>query len=162
MVAAYTVGCAVDPSDASELALETAAELARRLGAALVLVHVHEPLRAVADVEDPAAHDALASGAAELTARVAAWRAHAEALLGRPVRICVRGGRPAEGILRCAEAKGFDLLVVGTRGRRGLERLLLGSVADEVVRAAPCPVLVARPRLPGEGWDPAELAQYVG
>ncbi len=53
---------------------------------------------------------------------------------------------PSEEIARLAEEIAADLVVVGTHGRRGLPRLLLGSVADSVVRLAPCPVLVVRPK----------------
>lgn len=50
----------------------------------------------------------------------------------------------AEGILKVARESGCDLIVMGTHGRTGLSRLLLGSVAEEVIRQAPCPVLTVR------------------
>lgn len=53
-------------------------------------------------------------------------------------------GKPAEGILALAEDVQADLIVVGTHGRKGIERLVVGSVANEVVRGAHCAVLVAR------------------
>lgn len=53
-------------------------------------------------------------------------------------------GPPAERLIAEAKARGADLIVVGTHGREGLSHLLLGSVADEVMRKAPCSVLVAR------------------
>lgn len=53
-------------------------------------------------------------------------------------------GSPAQTIISYAEESDIDLVVAGTRGRRGLQRLLLGSVAEEVVRTAPCPVLTVR------------------
>jgi nucleotide-binding universal stress UspA family protein len=56
----------------------------------------------------------------------------------------VREGHPAEEIVRAATAK--DLIVISTHGRRGISRMLLGSVAEAVVRSAPCPVLVIRHR----------------
>ena len=57
----------------------------------------------------------------------------------------VRIGNPAEEILRLSIETGADMIVVGTHGRRGIQRLVLGSVASEVVRKATVPVLVARP-----------------
>jgi nucleotide-binding universal stress UspA family protein len=54
-------------------------------------------------------------------------------------------GNPAERILAHCRAHHTDLLVVGTQGRGGLSRTLLGSVADELVRKAPCPVLTLNP-----------------
>ena len=56
----------------------------------------------------------------------------------------VTWGKPAREIARVAEETGASLLVVGTHGRRGAERLLLGSVAETLVRTAPCPVLTIK------------------
>jgi len=55
----------------------------------------------------------------------------------------VRRGRPHRAILDYVEAEGVDVVVMGTHGRRGLERYLLGSVAERVVRLSPAPVLAA-------------------
>lgn len=61
-------------------------------------------------------------------------------------RIQVRlvGGDPVDTILEIANSEPFDLIVMGTHGRRGLSHLLLGSVAEKIVRQAPCPVLTVR------------------
>lgn len=56
----------------------------------------------------------------------------------------LEGEAPADGIIGYAEEQDVDLVVVGTRGRRGLQRLLIGSVSEEVIRDAPCPVLTVR------------------
>ncbi len=53
-------------------------------------------------------------------------------------------GHPAEEVLRFAEEEGVDLIVVGSHGRTGLSRMLMGSVAEEIVRRAECPVLVVK------------------
>ncbi|HVP97525.1 universal stress protein [Methanoregula sp.] len=53
-------------------------------------------------------------------------------------------GRPATEIVKFATKKKIDLIVIGTQGKRGLERLLLGSVAEEIIRSAPCRVLVVK------------------
>jgi universal stress protein A len=53
-------------------------------------------------------------------------------------------GNPAEEVLRFAEEEGVDLIVVGSHGRTGLSRMLMGSVAEEIVRRADCPVLVVK------------------
>lgn len=57
-------------------------------------------------------------------------------------------GRPSEELVKLAEEKGADLIVMGTHGRAGFDRLLFGSVANEVVKAAPCPVMTIRPEKP--------------
>jgi nucleotide-binding universal stress UspA family protein len=62
------------------------------------------------------------------------------------VAVCVTVGSPSERIVALATALDADLIVLGTHSRRGLGRMLLGSVAEEVVRRAPCGVLVIRPR----------------
>jgi len=64
-----------------------------------------------------------------------------------PARIVqkeISGDRPADVILRYAEEQGVDLVVMGTHGRGGVERMILGSVAERVVRQAPCPVMTVR------------------
>jgi len=53
-------------------------------------------------------------------------------------------GRPAAEVVKFATKKKIDLIVIGTQGKRGLERFLLGSVAEEIIRSAPCKVLVVK------------------
>ena len=65
--------------------------------------------------------------------------------VGVTAEFLVWTGDPGSSISAAAEAEEADLVVVGTRGRSGAERMLLGSVSDHVVRNAPCPVLVVRP-----------------
>jgi nucleotide-binding universal stress UspA family protein len=70
----------------------------------------------------------------------------------------VRRGRPAEQLVRMASELDAMLIVVGTHGRRGLERLFVGSVAEEVVRTAPCAVFVARHKVARErAVEPAHM-----
>jgi nucleotide-binding universal stress UspA family protein len=63
---------------------------------------------------------------------------------GLAARAALRTGVPYEEIVALARDERADLVVIGTRGRSGLDRVLLGSVADRVVRLAPCPVLTVR------------------
>ena len=65
-------------------------------------------------------------------------------------------GDPATAIVEAAEETGADLVVMGTSGRTGLTRLLMGSVAEEVLRHAPCPVLTVRGPVPVRTEEPAE------
>jgi nucleotide-binding universal stress UspA family protein len=62
------------------------------------------------------------------------------------VRYHVRSGDPLEKILEVAEDCMSDLIILATHGRTGLKRLLIGNVAEKVVRHAPCPVLTVKPR----------------
>jgi nucleotide-binding universal stress UspA family protein len=54
-------------------------------------------------------------------------------------------GPPATAVIRVAKRKGAHLIVVGTHGRTGVQRMLMGSVAERIVRLSPCPVLTVRP-----------------
>jgi nucleotide-binding universal stress UspA family protein len=72
--------------------------------------------------------------------------AHGPELPLDKVAVYVTVGIPSERIVSLATALDADLIVLGTHGRRGVERMLLGSVAEEVVRRAPCGVFVIRPR----------------
>jgi len=145
------ISCAIDFSDHSRGAFDRAVELASRLDATLTLLHVcpsafpgGEALLVHGEPADP-----LAGGPE--SARLDAWRMEAERALGRPVRTVLLAGNPAREIARYSR-RGTDLIVVGTRGPTGLGRLLLGSVAERVVRDAACPVLVVhRSDLSAEG-----------
>lgn len=137
---------AVDLSDESIAALKTARALADARGATLAVVHV---LASVGDVQPffPQSYGINATNLLELE------RLAGEALERRVAEVegCsgaerfVELGAPYAEIVRRAEAWNADLVVVGSRGRTGISRAMLGSVAEHVVRAAHCPVLVARP-----------------
>jgi nucleotide-binding universal stress UspA family protein len=77
--------------------------------------------------------------------------AHARERPGARFVVQVGEGRPAAVILDVAEHLRPDLIVIGSHGRSGLDHLLLGSVAEKVLRRASRPVLVVRPSLPGSG-----------
>jgi nucleotide-binding universal stress UspA family protein len=62
----------------------------------------------------------------------------------KDVEYTVLRGIPHEGILKFAQEKNIDLIVIATHGRKGLDRFLFGSTAEKVVRYAPCPVLTVR------------------
>ena len=64
------------------------------------------------------------------------------------VYLCLVVGRHYDVLVQLAEEKGASLIVMGSHGRAGFDRLLFGSVAHEVVRAAPCPVMTVRPPMP--------------
>jgi nucleotide-binding universal stress UspA family protein len=138
--------CAVDFSRSAHDALEQAADVARRAGAQLTLVHVLDAPEAVGARPSVPAPAVLEEEAHELARKLEEWRGEAERLSGAPVRTVLADGPPAAEIAHLAEAGDFDLVVTGTHGRHGMRRLLLGSVAERVVRDAPCPVLVARAR----------------
>lgn len=153
--------CALDFSDTSRLAMARAAEMARHCGAQLTLLHVHQPpSQPTVELLAPArALEELAT--VDLARDLAVWRTEAERIATTAVRMALVEGDPAAEILRYARDHGVDLLVLGTHGRTGLRRLVLGSVAERVVRQAPCPVMVVRPKEPGAiEVDRWEVEQY--
>jgi nucleotide-binding universal stress UspA family protein len=124
----------IDFSDPSDVAFAYGRDLAKRFDAALHLLHVTDNpfLRAV--VGDRRSHE-------EAPARWLQDRlTDAERRRGA-VAVVEQSDEPADEILRYAKTAKIDLIVMGTHGRTGLARVALGSVAEAVVRAAPCPVL---------------------
>jgi universal stress protein E len=141
--------CATDLSEASDEAIRQADELARSAGAALALCHVVPDVQSIHPLF-PQRHLAEATAAPALE-RMAhdALLERARTLVGRTpqeIETFVELGIGYAEILARAEAWKADLLVVASRGRTGLARVLLGSVAGQLVRYAHCPVLIARPR----------------
>lgn len=139
--------CPIDFSDASRAAMETAAELARRFGAELVLLHAYPvPGYTFPDGSVVASPRMMQELADQAERHLGEWRADAERLVGAPRVSAEKAvGEPAAEILSFAGQRGVDLLVLGTHGRTGLQHALMGSVAERVVRRAHCPVLTVRP-----------------
>lgn len=125
---------AYDLSDVSRLAWRHAASLAAECGAALEFVYV-EPWQAGVDLMPP---PPLAPPAARQL------RGLIRSKVGPGHRIAILHGDPAARILELARRHRADLIVVGTHGRKGLRRAMLGSTAEAVIRLSPVPVLAAR------------------
>ena len=134
--------CPVDFSDASAGALRVAAGLAVRFDAALTLLHVDlVPGSAIPEAMLPTPPELATDLSAPADRPLLEWKALAERLGARRVQAYRSVGQPAQEIVALAGRDAFDLVVIGTHGRTGLGHFLLGSVAEEVVRRAPCPVL---------------------
>lgn len=134
---------ALDFSEATDLVLDQVCILAYREDARIRLVHVAEPEPDFVGYDnDP---KALRDGVArEFQAENRALQDLAERLRRRHlvVKAMLVRGPTAEKIIEQAERAEADVIVVGSHGRRGLRRLALGSVSEEVIRRASCPVLV--------------------
>lgn len=137
---------AVDHSAASRLAVERAAALAAKLDARLYVLHVAPSFEAPDGQRfaDEAEIDSLF----ELAERTIRGESDSPRSSVAPVVECVRVGRPASSVPGFAEESRADLLVVGTRARSGLDRIVNGSVAEEILRAARRPVLVVSENTP--------------
>ncbi len=137
--------CPVDFSHSSELALRNAAALAKSMGASLVVLHVYElPSHLLPPYGFAIAPELLESARAQAREALERNREQAERLVGAPVAAVLVDDTPWHGVVEYARAHGTDLVVVGTHGRTGVRHALLGSVAERVVRHAPCAVLVVR------------------
>jgi nucleotide-binding universal stress UspA family protein len=123
-------------------ALRCAVNLASHLPARLTLLHVVSPVTTPARRPLEVSRRNLKLQQAAQAGLEKLARQEAGALL--PVPVLVSSGVPEDEILQAAKHSAADLMVLGTKGRRGLKRLLLGSTAEAVVRQASCPVLVVR------------------
>jgi nucleotide-binding universal stress UspA family protein len=137
----------VDFSFHAERAFSYATTLAHRFAATLGLLHVVEdPFVTGAwnsEVYVPNVAELLEELIASAEQQLATLRESAAAL-GLTAETAVITGRPAHAIVEHANEGGFDLIVMGTHGRSGLSHAVMGSVAERVVRKAPCPVLTVR------------------
>jgi nucleotide-binding universal stress UspA family protein len=134
-----------DFSPSAEAAWDLAQRLAISTGAELVLLHVlvQAPLYSESPFSGPRLREVYESAREWATKKLEQWADEARAA-GLVVRVEARAGVPYQDILTMARSAGIDVIVLGTRGRGGVERALLGSVADRVIRLAPCPVLSVR------------------
>jgi len=143
-----------DGSPGSRRVLEHAADLAEAHGATLYGLYVvntasyasfsmEATWEGIGDMLRREGEDALASVTSIASGRV-------------PVETKILEGSPSTEIVRYAEREGCDLIVMGTHGRGGIDRLLLGSVAERVVRSSTVPVLTVRV---GEGGEASETGE---
>ena len=133
---------AVDDSPLAAHAADVGIELARSLGGEVALIHVIDPALGCAPDSGVPAADLLASAEQEGKRLLAAFRPRTT--LQAPPLEFVPVGKPATEIVQAAHAWSADVIVIGSHGRGGMSRLLLGSVAEGVMRHAACPVLVIR------------------
>ncbi len=149
----------VDGSDTATKALVAALQLARETGGIVRLVHTVNEMAYLGGIDPYGTYSAdLAGmmregGAKVLTDAMAVAQAAgveaSQALLDEP------GQRLGESVAAAAKLWGADLVVVGSHGRRGIGRVLLGSGAEQILRLAPVPVLVIRGGDPEDGKHPA-------
>lgn len=151
MISFNKVICATDFSESSKRALDHARTLAGRFESELLLLHVVDDVpTAVAPVGGAAVDSAvnvteyqehLVENARQRLEGLVADQADSGAL----IRWQVAEGRPSRKIVQLAEKENADLIVLGTHGHGRFHRFIFGSVAERVVRSAPCPVLTVGP-----------------
>ena len=162
----------VDFSEISEGVVRASAEIAKKWDSEILILHVaqetdhlptipapsHRELGEKHGLVLPSRSQLLENAQLELEGRLEVMARTAAD--GLKVRTVVVWGSPVEQIVRTAGAGDCDLIVMATHGRGGLSRFLLGSVTEQVIRRAPCPVLairakVARERLAAAGTERA-------
>jgi nucleotide-binding universal stress UspA family protein len=137
--------CPIDFSTDSFTALEYAADFAGQSNGQLTLMHVVD--NPLTDFYGPKGANFYAEveHAVEKSKLLLTDAAHTHAS-GVPYEVVVKHGNPYEEIIDLATAQPVDLIVMSTHGRTGPQRLVIGSVAEKVVRTAPCPVFIVRHR----------------
>ncbi|KTG08919.1 hypothetical protein AUR64_14000 [Haloprofundus marisrubri] len=136
-----TILVATDGSPSATAAADRAIDFARTFDAGLHALYVIDTMAYGADVRSDLMTEALGQ---QGESAVEAVELAAEET-GVAVTTAVTRGSPAQAIVDYVEDNDIDLVVVGTRGRRGLERFLVGSVAERVVRTSPAPVVTVPP-----------------
>lgn len=138
----------IDGSPASNLGLNEAIKLAKDQGAKLRLFHLVDEYVAVSSMDGVTVDtgdllDALRQTGKKIVAKAEA-QARRHGLAPEAVMLESFGGRAADFIVQQAKKWGADLIVLGTHGRRGVKRLVMGSDAEQVIRTTPVPVLLVR------------------
>ena len=132
----------VDFSSGSDSSVAYATALAQTLRAVITLLHVYQRSDGMSSIV-PGADQVVDDEHDRAFAQQWLEGLRAKSMRGRDVetRVVVVAGSPAEEIVAFARKSSFDMIVMGTHGRTGLRHALMGSVAEAVVRQAPCPVL---------------------
>jgi nucleotide-binding universal stress UspA family protein len=139
----------IDGSHTSSLGLREAIKLAKSHKARLLLVHVVEEYYAIAGGEPgPFAGEIMESmrRAGRRIIDSASALARSRGVKAQSVMLEIVSGGAADLVVRQARRWGADLIVLGTHGRRGVRRMVLGSDAEQIVRTTPVPVLLVRAR----------------
>jgi len=142
MITIDKILCPVDFSEVSGKSIRYAREFAVGMGASLHLLNVVEPRPMAVDMSlsyVPLEEDLEKAAREDLEEIAGAERKH-----GVEVSLDVRIGSPSDSILEVAAEEGVSLIILGSHGKTGLSRLLMGSVAESVVRKAKCPVLIVK------------------
>ena len=137
----------LDFSRCSDDALEAACELSKRFDAPITLLHAYViPTYPLPEGYVMASAETVAEVLSKTKEAMDRYRGRAEALGAIGVEVLMTEGPAFAEIIRVAREKSIDLVVMGTHGRTGIRHALLGSVAEKVVRKAPCAVLTIRDR----------------
>ncbi|MEE4241216.1 MAG: universal stress protein [Desulfopila sp.] len=143
MKAITTIVTPVDLEDHTEKLVEYAAYMADKLSASLILIHIVEPFRVIGNMEVGTTE--LEQYNTNLTLQAEEWleklvNSYSSCSGSKVIR-----GDIVDSIVDFAKEQEAGLIIIGTHGTKGIEKLLLGSVAERVVKNAHCPTLVMNP-----------------
>jgi len=141
MASVQKILCAVDFSESSPLVAEYAATLAAATKAEILCIYIAPSLAEYVGFNVPQAELETFVGDVVTSAGTTMDDFLAAHFKGLPAKGLVLAGYPAEEILAAAEEQHADMIVMGTHGRTGFDRIIFGSVAEKVVKSATCPVL---------------------
>ncbi|MEN6616207.1 MAG: universal stress protein [Syntrophorhabdus sp.] len=141
--------CPVDFSKFTPQIVAYAADLAKKYGSELHMLHVIPNLTYFTPYESFLTPENLVAIEKNIQDEVNSDFAKLLKTMDVKVKTATREGTPFVEIIDYAKTEGIDLIVMGTHGRSGIEHILIGNVAEKVVRKSPCPVLTIRP----EGKD---------
>jgi nucleotide-binding universal stress UspA family protein len=147
-VALRNILMAIDFSPSSEAALGYAVAIARRYGSRIYMTHIIRP--DVYQLVSPEAMETVLDQARQYAEQQMAKVLVSGRVRGVPHQVLLGHGELWTVFSQLIEEHEIDLIVVGTRGRTGLKKMLIGSVAERVFRLAPCPVLTVGPRVTQE------------
>ena len=147
MIEIRQILCPIDFSEASRRALDYAAAVARRFGSTITVFNVCPLVPATAYAPGTPILPVTVPTPDDLQALLSSMQRFVgpETAALAPIRFEIGEGNAASEIIDRAHAIPSDLIVMGTHGRSGVDRLLLGSVTERVLRKAPCPVLTVSP-----------------
>jgi len=146
----HTILCPVDFSDASRKAVQYAKEFASSMGSVVHLLNVVEPRPMAVDITlnyVPLEEDLEQAAEEDLQVILQEFQ-----LAGLKVESSIEIGNPSDVILDKSKDLDVNLVIMGSHGKKGLSRLIMGSVAETVVRKANCPVLIVK----------AEEREFIG
>jgi nucleotide-binding universal stress UspA family protein len=138
--------CPLDFSEFTDEIVDYAVSIAGKYGAELHFLHVIPNLNYYTPYESFLTPENLIALESSIETEVGKDFDKIMKKIDMPVKKIIKSGAPFVEIIEYVKAESMDLIVMGTHGRSGIEHILIGSVAEKVVRKSPCPVLTIRPR----------------
>ncbi len=138
--------CPLDFSEFTDEIVNYAVSIAGKYGAELHFLHVIPNLNYYTPYESFLTPENLIALESSIETEVGKDFEKIMKKIDMPVKKVIKSGAPFVEIIEYVKAESMDLIVMGTHGRSGIEHILIGSVAEKVVRKSPCPVLTIRPR----------------